>query len=57
MISLDKMNTVDGWRKIKLVLTVSSFSMSLLLVLCTMLPEVIRLPSPAITDIFTRSLV
>ena len=27
--------------------------MSLLLVLCTMLPEVIRLPSPAITDIFT----
>ena len=62
MISLYKINTVDVFfgyalRKIKLVLTVSSFSMSLLLVLCTMLPEVIRLPSPAITDIFTRSLV
>ena len=59
MISLDKMNTVDAffWLWFALVLTVSSFSMSLLLVLCTMLPEVIRLPSPAITDIFTRSLV
>ena len=32
-------------------LTVSSFSVSLLLVLCTMLPEVMRLPNPAITDI------
>ena len=32
-------------------LTVSSFSVSLLFVLWTMLPEVIRLPSPAITDI------